>query len=71
MEANEVPIDAAEAEERFKSLSASRKGRLGACTRRMNEIKALMETGGNVEKVDESVAPPDTFITPIHGLSRI
>lgn len=31
-------------------------GRLGACTREMNEIMALMETRGNAEKVDESVA---------------
>lgn len=56
MDSDKEPIDAAEAEERFQSLSASRKGRLGACTRKMNEIKVLMETGGNVEKVDDSVA---------------
>ena len=37
MNTDEMPADAGP-EERFKSLSASRKGKLGACTR-MNEIK--------------------------------
>lgn len=39
--------------ESFKSLSASRRGQLGACTRKMNELKALMVDGSNVDKVDE------------------
>ena len=55
MNTDEMLADAGP-EERFKALSASHKGKLGACTRKMNEIKALMETEGNVEKVNESVA---------------
>ena len=34
-------VDAAMAEEHFKSHSASRKEKLGACTCRMNEIKIV------------------------------
>jgi len=54
MNADEMTADAGP-EERFKSLRASRKGRLGACTRKMNEDE-INKTAGNVEKVNESVA---------------
>lgn len=42
MSLDDPTVDAAMSEENFKPLSASRKGRLGACTRRMNEIIALL-----------------------------
>ena len=57
MEASDnPPVDAVAAEEKFKSLSASGRGKLGACTRKMNEIKTLLVPGGNVETVNEGVA---------------
>lgn len=42
------------AEDMLKSRIASRRGRLGACTRRINEIKALMTDVGNVDKVNDT-----------------
>lgn len=56
MSLGDPTVDAAMAEEHFKSLSASRKGKLGACTRRINENKLLLGPGGNVEEVNEGAA---------------
>ena len=41
-----------EAAQLLKSLIATRSGKLGVCTRKRNEIKALFETG-DVDKIDE------------------
>lgn len=41
-------------EDMLKSRIASRRGRLGACTRRTNERKALMTDVGNVNKVNDT-----------------
>ena len=38
---------AAAAEDRLKSLCATRRGKLGVCTRKQNEIKTLLVPGGN------------------------
>lgn len=35
----------------LKSLSASRRGKLGSCTRKMNEIRALVDANEHVETV--------------------
>ena len=50
------PTTATMAEDILKSLCASRRGKLGVCTRKMNEIKALLEHGGIAESVTEGVA---------------
>ncbi|XP_043965633.1 uncharacterized protein LOC122827096 [Gambusia affinis] len=42
-------------EDRLKVRVLSRRGRLGACTRKINEIKALMTDAGNVDAVNDSV----------------
>lgn len=49
------PETAAEAEDLLKTLLASRRGKLGACTRRLNEIKILLVEGGNVDHVNQCV----------------
>ena len=51
--AEKSPEAATESEER-RSRFASRRGRLGACTRKINEIKALMTDVGNVDKVNDT-----------------
>lgn len=51
--ADKAPATATESEER-RSRFASRRGRLGACTGEINEIKALMADVGNVEKVSDT-----------------
>lgn len=48
------PQTAEEAAQLMKSLIATRSGKLGVCTRKKNEIKALFETG-DVDRVDELV----------------
>ena len=47
------PKMAAEAEDGLKSLIATRRGKLGVCTRRINETKALLAEGGNIDDVDK------------------
>ena len=42
---------AAEAEDRF----ATCRGKLGVCTRRIHETKALLTEGGNIDDVDKSM----------------
>ncbi|XP_032425050.1 uncharacterized protein LOC116723928 [Xiphophorus hellerii] len=42
-------------EDMLKVRVLSRRGRLGACTRKINEIKTLMSDAGNVDAVNESV----------------
>ena len=49
------PVDSAAAEDRLKSLSATRRGKLGVCTRKMNEVQTALVPGGNVKKVDDDV----------------
>lgn len=49
-----TPETAAEAEDMLKLRIASHRGRLEACTRRLNEIKALMTDDGNVDKVNDT-----------------
>lgn len=39
----------------LKSLSASRRGKLGSCTRKMNEIRALVDANEHVETVKEGL----------------
>uniref|UniRef100_A0A3Q3EL87 PiggyBac transposable element-derived protein domain-containing protein n=1 Tax=Labrus bergylta TaxID=56723 RepID=A0A3Q3EL87_9LABR len=51
----EIPKTSAEAEEMLKALKASRKGKLGACTRKMNEIKALQHDGGCIDDVNKGL----------------
>ena len=46
---------AAEAEDRLGSLIATRRGKLGVCTRRMHETKALLIEGENIDDVDKSM----------------
>ena len=41
------------AEEHLHSLYAVRRGKLGVCTCKINEIKVLLVVGGNVETVNE------------------
>ena len=47
------PKTAAEAEDRLKSLIATRRAELGVCTRRINETKALMAEGGTSDDVEK------------------
>lgn len=42
-------------EKELKTLRAARRGRLGACTRKMNELKSLLGDGGNTENVVNGV----------------
>ena len=53
-------MSAKERKAAFKVLSATRSGKLGHCTRKMNEIKAMMDAGDCAENVRQSVAE---FIT--------
>ena len=46
---------AAKAEDRLKSLTATRRGKLGVCTRRIHETQALLTEGGNTDDVDKSM----------------
>jgi hypothetical protein len=46
---------AEEAAKLLKSKIATRKGKLGACTRKTNEIKELMFEGGNIEEVENKM----------------
>ena len=56
IESRTDPSEAAAAEEdRLKSLCATRRGKLGVCTRKQNEIKALLVPGGNIENVNGDV----------------
>lgn len=55
MTMSDPPETAAEAENLLKSLIASRRGRLGACMRRTNEIKALMTDVRNVDKFNDTL----------------
>lgn len=43
----------AEAEKLFKSLSATHRGKLGVCTRKMNDIKALLIADGDMDTVEQ------------------
>ena len=52
---SDQPETAAQAEDALKSRIASRRGRLGACTRKTNEIKALLTDAGNVDKVNDAL----------------
>ena len=47
------PKTAAEAGDHLKSLIATRRGKLGVCTRRIKETKALMAEGGTIDDVDK------------------
>ena len=49
-------MSAKERRSAFKVLSATRKGKLGHCTRKMNEIKAMMDAGDGYENVHQYVA---------------
>lgn len=51
---SDTPETATEAEDLLKSRISSRRGRLGACTRKINEIKALMTDVENVDKVNDT-----------------
>lgn len=44
-----------EVEQSIASLSSMRRGKLGVCTRRMNEAKALLADGGDVDSIKRSV----------------
>ena len=55
IESRTDPSEAAAAEDRLKSLCATRRGKLGVCTRKQNEIKALLVPGGNIENVNDDV----------------
>lgn len=55
MTMSDQPETAVEAEDLLKSRIASRRGRLGAYTRKTNEIKALMTDVGNVDKVNDAL----------------
>ncbi|XP_035988164.1 uncharacterized protein LOC118560795 [Fundulus heteroclitus] len=46
----------------FKALSATRRGKLGQCTRKMNEIKAIMCENVDVEDVKKEVAAFHTIL---------
>ena len=59
---------AADAEALLKSLKATRRGKLGSCTRKMNEIKALIIDDGNVDIVEEGV---ETFIQAVNDLKNV
>ena len=59
---------AADAEALLKSLKGSRRGKLGSCTRKMNEIKALLVEGGNVDIVEESV---ETFNQAVNDFKTV
>ncbi|KAL0151450.1 hypothetical protein M9458_053236 [Cirrhinus mrigala] len=59
---------AAEAERLLNSRIASRRGKLGVCTRKMNEMKALLVEGGNVEQVDDAMT---TFLSFIRDFKNV
>ena len=59
---------AADAEAMLKSLKASRRGKLGSCTRKMNEIKTLLVEGGNVDIVVEGV---ETFNQAVNQFKTV
>lgn len=42
------------ADDKLKELCATRRGKLGVCTRRMNELKELLK-GGDIEAVDTGI----------------
>ena len=50
------------AEEQFNSLYAARRGKLGVCTHKMNEIKVILIDGGNIETVNEGLEAFDAVI---------
>ena len=50
------PLTLAMAEKQYQQIKNNRKGRLAACTRKMNDVKALLEPNGDIEKVNEGVA---------------
>ena len=52
----------------LKSLKASRSGTLGACTRTMKGMKALLVDDGNVEHVNEAL---EMFKQHINDLCRV
>ena len=45
---------AAAAEDRLRTRIAAPRARLGACTRKLNEIRALMTDDGNVDDVNDT-----------------
>lgn len=53
----------------FKSPSATRK--FGACTHRVNEIKAILVPGGNVEMMNESAELFHYFKGQLMNLLRL
>eukprot|EP00063_Salmo_salar_P065884 XP_014040719.1 PREDICTED: uncharacterized protein LOC106593859 [Salmo salar] len=57
---NKTPLE--RAEDHLNSLYAARRGKLGACTRKMNEIKVLLVDGGNIETVNESLEAFDAVL---------
>ena len=52
-EAGITEMDAAQQRKAFKSLSATRRGKLSHCTRKMNEIKTMMKEGADVDNINE------------------
>lgn len=42
-------------DQNLKTLGASRRGKLGSCTRRMNDIRVLMDANESIETVKESL----------------
>ncbi len=68
--ADEDVQTAAEAEKLLKSRIASRRGKLGVCTRKMNEIKVLLVEGGNVEQVDDCMATLLLFISDFKNVHK-
>lgn len=62
------PETAVEAEDLLKSLLASRRGKLGVCTRRLNEIKALLVKERNVDYVNECV---DIFKQAVDEFTKV
>lgn len=61
---------AAEAEKLLNSRIATRRGKLGVCTRKMNEIKALLVGGGSIEQVDDCMASLLFFIHDFESLHK-
>ena len=51
----------------LKTLKATRRGKLGSCTRKIYEIKTLLFDGGNVDIAEEGV---ETFIQAVDDLKR-
>jgi len=52
--ADSIEMDAAQQKKAFKSLSATRRGKLSHCTWNMNEIKTMMRECADVDVVNKA-----------------